>query len=204
MFQNNCTEAHSFQYTYIMMMEWNPYKFYCCGVRSNVKKSVAKIVGLWAFCLKDFWTIFQHLSSVAVMWRAQLQTKTQKTSMMKNSVCSCVLHSMHIMCGDAMSHPRSIIVVWNNNYHMIWIDDTNLHSLIACYIQAILVLTLKTNTELTPTRSFDDTCCMLCAKAFVFKPKIIEMLLSLIMNLHNTMLNLLHQISCSYKPFWEG
>lgn len=48
-----------------------------------------------------------------------------------------------------MSHPLSIIVVWSNNYRMICIDVTNLHSLIACYIQAILVLTLKTNTAHT-------------------------------------------------------
>lgn len=113
------------------------------------------------------------------------------------------LHSMHIIiCGDAMSHPLSIIVVWSNNYHMIWIDVTNLHPLIACYIQAILVPTLKTKTQSSHPPDLlclaDDTRCVLCAQAFVLKPKIIEMLPGLIMKLHNIMLNLPHQISCSY------
>lgn len=121
----------------------------------------------------------------------------------KNNICSCALHSMHIIiCGDAMSHPLSIIVVWSNNYHMIWIDVTNLHPLIACYIQAILVLTLKTKTQSSHPPDLlclaDDTRCMLCAQAFVLKPKIIEMLPGLIMKLHNIMLNLPHEISCSY------
>lgn len=189
-----------------------PYKFYCCGVRSNVKKKVwpsakAKTVGLWAVCLKDFWTIFQRLSSVTAMWRTR--NYTRKTSMTKNYTCSCALHSMHIIiCGDAVSHPLSITFMWSNNYHVIWIDVTNLPSLIVCYIQAILVPTLKTKTQSSHPPDLlclaDDARCMLCAQAFVFNPKLIEMLLSLIMNLHNIVLNLPHQISCSYRPFWDG
>lgn len=143
-----------------------------CGKKSVVIRK-GQNCGPLSILFKRFLNNFSTslLCSGHVM-RSELHTKTQKTSMMKNNVCSCALHSMHIIiCGDAMSYPLSIITVWSNNYHMIWIDVTNLHSLIACYIQAILVRQTQSSHPPDLLCLADDACCMLLSASICFQTK---------------------------------